>query len=138
MPIKKQPNNIYLLQKRNKIKLKIDWSNYVPPVPAFTGTKIFKDYDLAEIRKYIDWQPFFIAWEMHGKFPQILTDDVIGTEATKLYNDANALLDKLIAEKWLTAQGVIGFWEANAIAADTIEVKSREVRSEIGIITSAN
>lgn len=114
-----------------KNKLKIDWSNYVPPVPTFTGTKTFKDHDLSEIRKYIDWQPFFIAWEMHGKFPQILSDSIIGKEATKLYNDANALLDKIIAEKWLTAQGVIGFWEANAVGADTVEVKSKNEKVKI-------
>ena len=68
---------------------------------------------LAEIAEYIDWQPFFIAWEMHGKFPQILTDEIIGKEATKLYNDAKELLEKIIEEKWLTAKGVIGFWQAN-------------------------
>jgi len=106
-----------------KNKLVIDWSNYIPPVPTFTGTKIFEAHDLAEIREYIDWQPFFIAWEMHGKFPQILTDSVVGVEATKLYHDANALLDKIVAEKWLTAKGVIGFWEAAATAADTIKVQ---------------
>jgi len=104
--------------------VKINWTNYEPPVPAFTGTKVFKAYDLADVRKYIDWQPFFIAWEMHGKFPQILNDSIIGTEATKLYNDANILLDQIIKEKWLTAQGVIGFWEANTTAPDTIEVKA--------------
>src|SRR5678815_5628713 len=103
---------------------KINWTNYEPPVPTFTGTKIFKAHDLADVRKYIDWQPFFIAWEMHGKFPQILNDSIIGTEATKLYNDANVLLDQIIKEKWLTAQGVIGFWEANTTAPDTIEVKA--------------
>ena len=103
--------------------VKIDWTHYKPPVPAFSGTKVFKDYDLAEIRKYIDWQPFFIAWELHGRFPQILSDSVIGKEATKLYNDANILLDQLIKGKWLTAQGVIGFWEANTNAPDTIVVK---------------
>ncbi|MCY7309492.1 MAG: dihydropteroate synthase, partial [Chitinophagaceae bacterium] len=106
-----------------KNKLVIDWSNYTPPVPIFTGTKIFEAHDLAEIREYIDWQPFFIAWEMHGKFPHILTDTVVGVEATKLYHDANALLDKIVAEKWLTAKGVIGFWEAAATAADTIKVQ---------------
>ena len=103
-------------------KVKIDWDNYTPPVPTFTGTKVFDNFDLKEIREYIDWQPFFIAWEMHGKFPQILTDSVVGVEATKLYNDANALLDKIVSEKWLSAKGVIGFWEAAATAADTIEV----------------
>ncbi len=103
--------------------VKIDWDNYTPPVPAFTGTKVFEDYDLAEIRQYIDWGPFFIAWEMKGKFPDILTDEHAGVEATKLYNDANALLDKIIAEKWLTAKGVVGFWQAHKIAPDTIELK---------------
>ncbi len=105
---------------------KIDWSGYTPPVPTFTGTKIFDGYELAEIRKYIDWQPFFIAWEMHGKFPQILSDPIIGKEATKLYNDANQLVDKIVAEKWLTPKGVIGFWEASAVAGDTIEVRGQK------------
>ncbi|MCB0696395.1 MAG: methionine synthase [Chitinophagaceae bacterium] len=101
----------------------IDWDNYTPPVPSFTGTKLFEDYDLAEIRQYIDWGPFFIAWEMKGKFPDILTDEHAGTEATKLYNDANAMLDKIVAEKWLTAKGVVGFWQAHKVAPDTIELK---------------
>jgi len=100
----------------------IEWSNYQPPVPSFTGTRVFDNVSLDELRKYIDWQPFFIAWEMHGKFPAILSDSVIGAEATKLYNDANALLDKIITEKWLTAKGVAGFWQASATGADTIEV----------------
>lgn len=104
-------------------KAKIDWDNYTAPVPSFTGTKIFNDYDLKEIRKYIDWKPFFISWELHGNFPDILTDKTVGTEAAKLYKDANDLLDKIVNEKWLTAQGVIGFWQANTIAPDTIEVK---------------
>ena len=105
---------------------------YTPPAPSFIGTKVFDGYDLSELRKYIDWQPFFIAWEMHGKFPQILSDEIVGKEATKLYNDANKLLDKIVAEKWLTPKGVIGFWEANAVGPDTILVKSEkeEVRLE--------
>jgi 5-methyltetrahydrofolate--homocysteine methyltransferase len=106
-------------------KVKIDWTNYQPPVPAFTGIKIFEEYDLGELEPYIDWNPFFIAWELHGKFPQILKDEKIGVEATKLFNDATALLKKIIAEKWLTAQGVIGFWEANTVAADTIALKDK-------------
>jgi 5-methyltetrahydrofolate--homocysteine methyltransferase len=81
---------------------------------------VFEDYDLSEIRQYIDWGPFFIAWEMRGKFPAILQDAHVGAEATKLYNDANALLDRIINEKWLTAKGVIGFWETRRIGADTI------------------
>jgi 5-methyltetrahydrofolate--homocysteine methyltransferase len=100
----------------------INWQNFTPVKPSFTGTKILKDYPLQEIAGYIDWQPFFIAWEMHGKFPALLSDEVIGVEATKLYNDARALLKKIIAEKWLTAQGVVGFWEANKTAPDSVHV----------------
>jgi 5-methyltetrahydrofolate--homocysteine methyltransferase len=100
----------------------IDWENYVPVAPTFTGTKVLDNYSLAEIAEYIDWQPFFIAWEMHGKFPAILTDSVIGVEATKLYNDAKKLLQQIIDEKWLTAKGVIGFWEAQKTDADTVTI----------------
>ncbi len=101
----------------------IEWNGYTPPKPSFTGTKVFADYDLAEIRQYIDWGPFFISWEMRGKYPDILKDAHVGAEATKLYNDANALLDKIITEKWLTAKGVVGFWNANKTAPDTVVVK---------------
>ncbi len=101
----------------------VNWNNFSPVTPSFTGTKLLNDYPLEEIAQYIDWQPFFIAWEMHGKFPQILSDAVIGNEATKLYNDAKALLDKIIREKWLTAKGVVGFWPANKIAPDSVDVK---------------
>ena len=111
---------------------KITWDNFTPVAPTFTGTKVFEDYDLTEIEKYIDWQPFFIAWEMHGKFPKILKDEIIGVEATKLYNDAQQLLKKIIAEKWLIAKGVIGFWEANKIAPDTVEVQAPSNSSEGG------
>jgi 5-methyltetrahydrofolate--homocysteine methyltransferase len=120
---KKTVKQYLSFEEAQKNKVVIDWSGYTPPVPTFTGTKVFAIDDLSEIREYIDWQPFFIAWEMHGKFPQILTDSVVGVEATKLYHDANALLDKIVSEKWLSAKGVIGFWEANATAADTIKVK---------------
>lgn len=106
--------------------VKIDWNNYTPPVPNLKGTKVFEDYDLNEIRQYIDWGPFFIAWEMKGKYPEILKDAHVGVEATKLFNDANALLDKIISEKWLTAKGVIGFWQANKTAPDTVVLKDEQ------------
>jgi 5-methyltetrahydrofolate--homocysteine methyltransferase len=105
-----------------KNKFPIDWKNYNPVKPAFTGIKVFDDYDLNEIYKYLDWQPFFIAWEMHGKFPQILSDEKIGEAATKLYNEAQAFLKKMIDEKWIKARGVVGYWPANAIADNTVEV----------------
>jgi len=108
-------------------KVKINWANYTPIAPAFTGTKLFEDFDLNELRTYIDWKPFFIAWEMHGSFPEILTDHLVGKEATKLYNDANALLDKIIKEKWLTAKGVIGFWKAKS-NDDEVELQSEDIK----------
>jgi 5-methyltetrahydrofolate--homocysteine methyltransferase len=111
------------LPAAQKNRVVINWNEYTPVKPSFTGIKAFDDYPLEELRKYIDWKPFFIAWELHGNFPEILTDKVVCAEATKLYNDANAMLDKIIAEKWLTAKGAIGFWEANATAPDTITAK---------------
>jgi 5-methyltetrahydrofolate--homocysteine methyltransferase len=100
-----------------------DWKSYTAPAPSFTGIKVIKDFNLAELLNYIDWQPFFIAWEMHGKFPDILTDAVTGKEATKLYNDAKKLLEKIISEKWLTADGVVGFWKANSNGRDSITIE---------------
>ena len=103
----------------------IDWAAYEPVKPSFTGTKLFHNYPLEDIAPYIDWQPFFIAWELHGKFPQLLTDEVIGKEATKLYADAKKVLKKIIKEKWLTAKGAIGFWEATRTAADTVSITNQ-------------
>jgi 5-methyltetrahydrofolate--homocysteine methyltransferase len=101
-------------------RVAIDWNNYTPIVPQFTGTKIFDNYDLYELVNYIDWGPFFIAWELHGKFPAILQDEKVGKEATKLFNDANQLLKTIIDEKWLTARGVIGFWQAGSNGKDSV------------------
>ncbi len=108
----------YDVAKNNSVK--IDWENYNPVQPTFTGTKIFNNYDLAEIATYIDWKPFFIAWELHGNFPQILTDEIVGKQATELYHDAKGLLKQIIEEKWLNAKGVIGFWEAFKSAPDSV------------------
>jgi 5-methyltetrahydrofolate--homocysteine methyltransferase len=106
--------------------MKIDWEGYVPPKPQFTGTRTFDNYSLEEIRSYIDWTPFFITWEFRGRYPDILSDERVGAEATKLFNDANAMLDKIIAEGWLQARGVIGFWEAERSAPDTITVTQED------------
>jgi 5-methyltetrahydrofolate--homocysteine methyltransferase len=104
-------------------KTKIDWAKFEPVKPAFIGVKVIEP-GLQEIAEYIDWQPFFIAWEMHGKFPQLLSDEKIGEAATRLYKDAKALLNKIIQEKWLTPRGVIGIWPANATADDTVTIES--------------
>ncbi len=122
---KKSTKQYLRFEEAQKNGTVIDWANYKPAAPTFTGTKILDNYPLAEIAEYIDWQPFFIAWEMHGKFPAILTDPVIGVEATKLYNDAKKLLQQIIDEKWLTAKGVAGFWPANKVDHDTIDVDNQ-------------
>jgi 5-methyltetrahydrofolate--homocysteine methyltransferase len=109
--------------------LKIDWSGYTPPKPTFLGTRAFKAYDLAELARYIDWTPFFQAWELRGAFPRILEDDKYGEAARHLYGDATAMLKQLIAEKWLTASGVVGFWPANSVG-DDIEVYADDARKK--------
>ncbi|MDP4251057.1 MAG: methionine synthase [Bacteroidota bacterium] len=120
---KKSGKQLLSFQEAQANKTKIDWNAFEPVKPYFLGVKIFDNPDLEEIAGYIDWQPFFIAWEMHGRFPQLLTDEKIGGAATKLYADAQGLLKKIIREKWLTPRGVIGLWAANAIASDTVTVK---------------
>ncbi len=119
------------LEKARANRTPIEWDGYTPPVPAQgTGVREFLDYDLAELREYIDWQPFFNAWEMKGRFPDILNNPVSGETARKLYDDAQEMLDTLIKEKWLTANGVIGFFPANAVG-DDIEVYTDETRAEV-------
>ena len=112
------------IEDARKNKVKLDWENYTPPTPTFVGVKVFDNYDLAELREYLDWTPFFSTWELHGKYPNILEDKIVGVEATKVFNDANIMLDKIIAEKWITAKGVIGFFEANANNEDDIELQN--------------
>jgi 5-methyltetrahydrofolate--homocysteine methyltransferase len=109
---KKMVKNFLPIAQAQQNKVSIQWEGYTPPVPAFTGARVIGDVSLHTLRPYIDWKPFFIAWEMHGNFPEILTDKVVGKEATRLYNDANDLLDKAIAENWLQPSGVVGFWPA--------------------------
>ena len=101
-----------------KNKMSIDWSNFEAATPSFTGNQAIEITDLSVLVDYIDWKPFFIAWELHGNFPAILTDEKVGEVASKLFADANALLQTIIKEKWLTAKGAIGFWEASAQGDD--------------------
>ncbi len=110
-----------------------DWKNYKPVQPALEGVKVLKGFDLGTIAKYIDWGPFFIAWEMPGHFPEVLSDKIFGTEATRLYNDAQQLLKQIVDEKWFSADGVIGFWPASSNNADTItlETPKGEVKLEM-------
>lgn len=95
-------------------KFNCDWSSQTITQPSFLGRKVFHDYPLKELVDRIDWTPFFRSWELAGRYPKILTDDVVGTAASKLFNDAQAMLDKIVTEKWLTARAVIGFFPAHA------------------------
>jgi 5-methyltetrahydrofolate--homocysteine methyltransferase len=110
-------------------KLKLDWASYSPPKPTFLGTRSFKAYDLAELARYIDWTPFFHAWELKGTYPRILQDDKYGEAARQLFDDAQAMLKQLIAEKWLTANAVVGFWPANSVG-DDIELYAGDTRKK--------
>ena len=110
-------------------RLNLDWAVHTPPKPTFLGTRAFKAYDLAELSRYIDWTPFFHVWELKGTFPRILEDDKYGEAARNLYEDARAMLKQLIEEKWLTANGVVGFWPANRIG-DDIEIYTDEMRTK--------
>lgn len=101
-----------------------DWKNYKPVKPAVDGIKVLKEFDLGIISKYIDWGPFFIAWEMPGHFPEVLSDKIFGAEANRLYHDAQKLVQLIVTEKWFTASGVIGFWPATTNNADTITLQT--------------
>ncbi len=97
-----------------------DWAQYVPPVPARPGVHVFEDWPLQDLLPFIDWTPFFSAWELAGKFPAILDDEIVGTQASALYRDARAMLDTIIKEKWLTARAVFGLWPANSRGDDVV------------------
>jgi 5-methyltetrahydrofolate--homocysteine methyltransferase len=109
--------------------LALDWKEYAPPKPSFLGTRTFEAYDLRELSRYIDWTPFFHAWELKGSYPRILQDDKYGEAARPLFEDAQNMLTQLIDEKWLTANAVVGFWPANSVG-DDIELYSDESRGK--------
>jgi 5-methyltetrahydrofolate--homocysteine methyltransferase len=119
----------YEVARQNK--LKIDWASYTPPTPAYPGVTVLEDFPLEEIKKYIDWTPFFQAWELAGKYPAILTDEVVGEAATDLFKDLNKLMDDTIKGKWLQANGVIGLWPANTVEDDLIEIYEDDTRTNV-------
>ncbi len=108
---RKREKNFVSIDKARTTATKVSAKNIVKP--TFTGIRVFEDYPLEELRVYIDWTPFFMTWELAGRYPKILDDEIIGTEARKLFADANAMLDEVIAKKLLKAKAVIGFWPAN-------------------------
>jgi len=129
--LNKGKKNLIPYQEAVITKEYFDWKNYRPVTPSFTGTKVLKNYDLATLARYIDWGPFFIAWEMPGRYPAVLSDPIFGQEATRLFNDANALIKKIIAENWFQADGVIGFWPATSNNADTITLQTEKGEVQI-------
>jgi len=109
----------------------INWEGYQPVTPTFIGNKTIHDYPLEKIKERFDWTPFFITWELHGKYPGILTDNVVGEEATKLFADANEMLNKIISEKLLSCHAVIGMYAANGVAGDQTEVYADDGRTDV-------
>ncbi len=127
---KKNENELISLSEARENKLKVDWHSYSPKKPEFLGTKAFSDYSVEQLIEYIDWAPFFQVWELAGRYPAILHDDVVGETARTLFADAKVMLDKLVTEKWLTASGVIGFFPANSVD-DDIEIYTDENRDQL-------
>jgi 5-methyltetrahydrofolate--homocysteine methyltransferase len=106
----------------------IDWSAPRPAAPSFTGVRAYQAWDLADLAEHIDWTPFFASWELIGRYPHILEDEIVGEAAKDLFKDAQAMLKRIVEEKWFTAKGVVGFWPANAVG-DDIAVFADEART---------
>jgi 5-methyltetrahydrofolate--homocysteine methyltransferase len=127
----KKPAPMVTLQQARANKTPIDWSAYVPPKPKFIGRRVFRNQDLSEIAACIDWGPFFQTWDLAGKWPEILRDEVVGAEATRVLSDGKRMLQRLIEGRWLQAHGVIGLWPANTVDDDCIELYADESRSDV-------
>jgi 5-methyltetrahydrofolate--homocysteine methyltransferase len=123
--------NFISLEKAREKRLKTDWTKSIVVKPAKPGVTTLNNYSLAVLKKYIDWTPFFMTWELKGKYPSIFEDKSVGVEAKKLFDDANKLLDKVIDEKLLTANGVVGLFPANSVGFDDIEIYLDESRSGV-------
>ncbi len=124
--------NIEMLAYRDAVAraVSLDWDGYQPPQPAMLGTRTIDDASVAVLREFIDWSPFFMTWELAGRFPKILSDPVVGSAAQSLFDDAMAMLDQIVAEGWVELRGVLGFWAANRLGSDDIEVFANDDRHE--------
>ncbi len=123
----------YPIDEARRLPAPVRWDGYTPPAPATPGVTVFEDYPLADLIERIDWTPFFQTWELAGTFPKILNDPVVGEAARNLYNDAQSMLGQMIAERWVTARGVIGLWPANSVG-DDIEVYTDESRTQVAAV----
>lgn len=124
---------LWPLAKARANKAPLDWSAYAPVVPRFTGRRVFKNFDLAELEKYIDWGPFFQTWDLAGPYPAILDDEVVGEQARKVFADAQAMLKKIVEGRWLTANAVVGLYPANTVNDDDIELYTDETRTQVAL-----
>jgi len=121
---------LWPLEKARANKTAIDWAGYTPRVPKFIGRRVFKNFDLAELSRYIDWGPFFQTWDLAGPYPAILSDEVVGEQARKVFEDAQAMLKKMVEGRWLTASAVIGLYPANRLGDDDIALYADESRQQ--------
>ena len=121
---------LWPLEKARANKTAIDWAGYTPPAPKFIGRRVFKNFDLAELSRYIDWGPFFQTWDLAGPYPAILDDEVVGEQARKVFEDAQAMLKKMVEGRWLTASAVIGLYPANRLGDDDIALYADESRQQ--------
>ena len=129
----KKQTPLWSLAKARANKTPVDWSSYQPMAPKFIGRRVFKNFDLTELAKYIDWAPFFQTWDLAGPFPAILKDEVVGAEATRVYADGQAMLKRIIDGRWLTANAVVALHPANTVNDDDIEFYTDETRSEVAL-----
>ncbi|WP_296698128.1 methionine synthase [Rhodoferax sp.] len=129
----KKQTPMWPLAKARTNKTPVDWAHYTPTRPKFLGRRVFKNFDLGELARFIDWGPFFQTWDLAGPFPAILKDEVVGTEATRVYADAQSMLKRLMEGRWLTANAVMGLYPANSVNDDDIEFYTDETRTEVAM-----
>jgi 5-methyltetrahydrofolate--homocysteine methyltransferase len=129
----KKPVVLWPLERARANKTPIHWAGYVPPKPKFIGKRLFKNFDLAELARFIDWGPFFQTWDLAGPYPAILRDEVVGEQARKVFADGQAMLQRLIDGRWLSASAIIGLYPANTVGDDDIELYTDENRSQVAL-----
>jgi 5-methyltetrahydrofolate--homocysteine methyltransferase len=128
MHANKKQTPMWPLAKARGNKAALDWTAFKSPTPKFIGRRVFKNFDLAELARYIDWGPFFQTWDLAGPYPAILKDEVVGVEAQKVFNDAQKMVQKIIEGRWITAHGVMGLYPANSVNHDDIDLYADEAR----------
>ena len=128
MHANKKQTPMWPLAKARSNKTPVGWTNFKSPTPKFIGRRVFKNFDLAELARYIDWGPFFQTWDLAGPYPAILKDEIVGVEAQKVFNDAQKMLQKIVEGRWITAHGVMGLYPANSVNHDDIALYANEAR----------